>query len=495
MNKKGDITFLTVIIIVSIVSFGVIASFFIQTNDIISSSKDDILCNAFLKLKGENIYNIVDFFYQLNVKCHVDDITIDSVNTEEIYKKFADTTISCYDRYGKGEYDFLENYKAEGNWCFLCAKVSFDDTINHQSDFFDFIKWTQVNTLPTNKSQTYYDYTNYVYFNPTYDESGELESLENDISLLISEVSTGEFSELLDVSLLTLEKYQTIVDYQLKNFDSSQEYYVTYKFDRIPNIDSRLEQAGDDAQSAIIGGLAASIGTEAVLGLVTFGVGTVKAILTAPLKIAKFAKINRIISRISKFKVFSKKTSTTSYLDETLNIVSSSGKTLKLAKKIQSFKATPADLKVFSALLNKEGNYLELSKKFDNLADIMTKGNIKNLDGFNTIAKNEKFIEDLKYLAQAEIPIAPGVNSAKLLNQINSVKQFALEDISKISVDKPISITSNIKNLIRISAFSTGAYLGLVYTDENPSNQYVDIMTKEEFYRQCGFPPSTTATN
>ena len=87
MNKKADITFLTVIILTSIISFGVVGLYIIETNEIVSTSKDDVLCNTLIQLKGDNLYSLVDLFYQINTRCKVDSISIDSENENEVFKK------------------------------------------------------------------------------------------------------------------------------------------------------------------------------------------------------------------------------------------------------------------------------------------------------------------------------------------------------------------------------------------------------------------------
>lgn len=499
MNKKADITFLTVIILVSIISFGVVGIYIIETNEIVSTSKDDVLCNTLIQLKGNNLYSIVDLFYQINTRCKVDSILIDSENENDVFKKFADSSVSCYDRYGKGEFDFLEKYKAEGNWCFLCGEVSFENNVDFNANYFDFIEWTKKISLPENDSISYYDYTNFVYSSVNEDNIGELESLEEDISSLISEVSEGDFPELMDVSLLTLEKYQTIVDYQLKNFDSSQTYYVTYRYDRLPNIDDRLQDAGDAAQSAIIGGLIASAGTEIALGFVTGGVGFIKASLTISSKLLVISKLNTIFSKMKNFVSYSKVEKSSEYLDNTITISSTVGKTVKISEKLTKFNPTPDDLRGFSELLKLDSKYAELGNRFNNIAEFMDKKNIKSFNDLDKVSLDKEIIEDIKYFVKADIPASEGATAQKLQEQVKNMQSFASDDILKLSSNDPSFISksmSTIKNTLRVTAFGTGAFLGLVYEeDDNPYNQYVDIMTQEEFYRNCGFPAGTDPIN
>jgi hypothetical protein len=523
MNKRGGLPFMVVLILVSLVSFGVIVNYFLSTNDIISSSFDDLQCNQLMKFKGSDIYEITDFFYQINTRCKVDQISINKdYSKNDFYNKIADSSVSCFDRYGKGEYDFLEKYNANGNWCFLCAKVDIEERSENFEEFFDFITWTKENKV--NETSTYYDYTNYVYFDPSNENLQKVDELNLEVNEIINQV-VGETPEFEDISLYMLEEYQTLIDYQLKNFDIEDTYYITYRFTRVDkNTQEQFEDLMINTRNAVIGGVVASIGAEIAIGA-TVGavagqvcnvvpvvggfvcgvgggiiggvVGGIKGLISVGSQGSKaIIKIARVIKKINILKHFSKKAKVTNVLDDVIEVSFKSGKKVNVPKIIESKNIIPEDLNMLSEILRADNKFPDEVIHLEKLEDFMKINNLNNLEKINDY--NPNFINYLEDISSFSPSSKIDNLNPQIIKPLNDLKPDLVNTIDNLKSGKQLDIDDKkvIVTYTKLFVIALGVGVGIAYEDNlDDSNQYVDIMTKEEFYRQCGFPPGTTATN
>ena len=76
MNKKGDVVFIMVMVLISILSFFIVLGFLSSTTNVVVSESDDLACNLLISTYDTKTYKVADFFTEINIKCKKDDITL-----------------------------------------------------------------------------------------------------------------------------------------------------------------------------------------------------------------------------------------------------------------------------------------------------------------------------------------------------------------------------------------------------------------------------------
>ncbi len=527
-NKRASIQFVLVTMILIIISFFVYLGFFSIVFSDVESETQILSCQSLVKFKDSKVGKIGEYLNDLNNKCYVNKVEIKGeLKEDEIFEEFVDLSYSCWRRYGEGEYDFLETYKVSGNYCFVCGEVEFKSNEIFSSEYIDFIDWTKNKENGViqvdDKELSYYDAINFKFADVDSRELIDLDVQIQDLGNSIDTEGLGSISELL---LVLQEKHESILDLRLKTISSDEKYYITYRFDRLDkSLEERLEAAGDTATNSMLGGVLASMALESAIigggsfltcaagGAVTLGattlisplcgffggvIGAVKGTITGVKSAAKILQIGKISNKISGMIKYSK---VASKIENSFEVLTVSGRTVKIIEKINTLKVTKVDLVDLAAEVRKQGN-IEVAEKLDNLVELMSEFNVDNIaDISKQIKNNEKTREKLsKMMNSKDLDITDPLlwNSVKkdidLGNEIGDLKalrELSLEELNQIragtKVDEPIATMTYLRGVV----FLGGAVVGGLIPLDEPSRQYVDIMTQEQYYRLCGTEPQS----
>ncbi len=513
-DKKANPSWFLITIIISIISFLLYLVVFSNITGGIVSETDDLACRAYVSLKNFGGVKIGEFFYTINEKCKKDSIKISSSEKEEIFQETGDLMKRCWYRYGEGEYDFLSNWKSTGNWCFLCGEIEFTRAAKEGSeslDFNDFIKWSEENKirLKGGNEMTYYDYINFKYADISTEELNDvnrqlLEEIEN---------ANGDNKEVL---MMLSQQQQSLQDLRLKEINPEHKTYVVYRYDRIE---------GDVLDKAIqtltggVGGVITGIGVGMLVENALWMGGTALVCLTSPTGIgavacgamatgmtaklaktskniatgvAKVTQINKIAAKFGDAIKFSKKAKLLGNLDEALKL----GKVEDIVKVANALKKIDPDAAETVLRVTRLAEDLHI----DDIALIEEKL-AKSVSGFETA----KDLIELNTVRKARATKTSNVKEyeRKLENNIDKavVEQMNIDNLVKLE-DEAATIVSRVSNPSQLSPSESaklgdyirslpvflGGFFGASIgagLDFN-SNQYVDVMTQEQYYRLCG---------
>lgn len=487
-------------IVITIISFYLILGFFISNKNIVSSYSEDLLCRATIEAKATATVNsgieiskrvgVDSFFNVLNNKCQVDYINIKSVKRDEIFKTIADEQARCYFRYGEGEKDFLNSFETSGSWCFVCGVVNVEEKTHGEYTYDEYIKWlSQTEYKKENgKSIKYSDYMKVKYTNVKDDELSK-------IKVQLSEVLSEGDPALNGVANIVLIQYNALQDLKLKKIDSSEPIYVVYRYNRIDKtFEQKMTDATKGATYLMIGAIVVGAGVETVLT----GPSGLKSIITIPANIVKStAKIARLGEISSKMKNLIKTTGKAEKISDVSKFFSA-GKTGLKFKSFENFNMNVKEMNVLVKTLEDSGEIEKASK----VKMIVSKMDELGVQSFDDIAKADKLssekLEILKnkfsdkswrfetdnaldlYMKEKRA-IDAEVGDYKALGDI--IEQEIKAGTFDAKVHGPM-----ISDYMRVAYFgsigATGAYIGANINSK--SEQYVDIMTKEQYFRLCG---------
>ena len=497
-KKSANITFVFLTIIIAVLSmFLIMHTFFSVKNSIVSAS-DDVACRAYLSLKDNWAANLAMQFSNINKKCKEDKITISSTDKNKIYKTVADESKRCWSRYGKGKLNFLGKYGTSGSWCFVCGRITFKNKNQKKYPLNDFIIWSDKNNVVLkNGTRVPYSKTfNMKYTNAT---DSDIFKLKNNIQSLMSEKDTQPL-----VPVLT-EQFNFLVDLKNKEINPNQNTYIVYRYDTM-NMSDKYTNAMKGAIMSMGASLVIkmfaqqilwTVGTLAICGVstvaapITFGtselicaamgvktIGSVaekgediaSGVLKArelPGKIADFVKMtNKVNSIKNKFKFFSGSTEDIGRVAIAIkrdkNLEQTSAKLLQIQKDLEAMNIKNInDISVNT--LKDENNLKNIHNIFDNSVNI----NLLTEKNLNILVKKEGYSVD----------------------QINKLKEIQTE-LKQIGY-KGLKKSENLKKFKQylngigfIASGIVGADIGSNFNFN--SNQYVDIMTEEQYYRLCG---------
>lgn len=90
----------------------------------------------------------------VDLKCSTESNKINSNKKDQIYKEIADNMYTCYDMFGKGEYDNIFGPNGR-DYCFICSIVSFkkDDQVLNRAEFSYYL----ITHTPRNGELSYSD--------------------------------------------------------------------------------------------------------------------------------------------------------------------------------------------------------------------------------------------------------------------------------------------------------------------------------------------------
>lgn len=501
MNNKADIMFITVIFLVSIVSFGVVSLYLINTSNTVSSELDDIACRSLIVGKADLRMKIGEFFFEINNKCIKEEIVEDYQNHDDLLNDVGDSMQRCWYRYGEGQYDFLSNLDTEGNWCMLCGTLESKNDIGNVP-ISSFIDWADSNDnevmLRNGSRGKYLDYVNFKYTNIT---SGELQDVSNTLTSLDSQDVTEKFFvEIFE------EQFQGLIDLKLKEITTqpNQKNYIVYRFDRIETdesekIQNALLSAGASLgvslaastliENAVVWGGTALICTGSLItgpGAVAICGGTVaaaslntgKTVLKATAGVSKITKLSKLSEKLTK-SITSTKTSRKANLVNSFD--GSVDDAIKLADKLRKTDSDLADdyLKFANSLkdlgisdigeidtliVNLQKNRKIVGDSFDRAveADVLNNNAFRKL-----VARDTELIEEIEELSKVQAELIPIMKKT--------------EDLSE---PEKLKLSKYLKGTFHITAAVAAGTIA--YNLDFDNRQYVDIMTQEEYYRLCG---------
>jgi hypothetical protein len=503
-SKKGDITFLTVIILVSIVSFGVITVYFVGNSNLIATELDDVGCRALIVGKSNTLAKIGQFFYEINNKCVKEEIINNYQSNEELFDDVGDNMQRCWYRYGEGQHDFLSNYDTQGRWCMLCGTIESSNDIG-EFNLAEFVDWTEKDEnaiqLKNGSKGKYLDYVNFKYFD---DQSNQLLDIAETLETLDKTDPTDKlFAEIFE------EQYQGLVDLNLKKITTyeNQKNYIVYRFDRIDtDLDDQVTNALIGAGTGIALGIATSTIIENALiwggttiictASIVTGPGAVVlcggAVAAATVTTAKTGvKVASAANKISRLSKLAEKMSS-------LVIFTKSSKTNKIQKLVKTFDGSLDDALLVSKELDKldpelAGEYLRYANKLNDLGiddfgkiDELILDVDKNKDILYKIFDNSVELNrmtDTKITKYIEKESSLTLQSKKLKN-IQTELIPLVQKGGDLNEPQKLKLVEYIRGTPALLGGVTGAYVG---TNLNfDSRQYVDVMTQEEYYRLCG---------
>lgn len=290
INKKGNVTFVFAMVIISIISFFIFFFVFSKLGNVVSTEANDVACNSFLSAKSNQAVKAGEFFYEIDKKCQKDDIKIKETSKDKTFEVLSERMLSCWDRYGKGEYDFMSNLNTDGNWCFTCGAATFSNT-GEVYDFNEYVEWTKTHNIKL-KNGTEIPYYNYVAMK--YSDYNEQEFMEMNTALIQLDDLRSD-SDYTALVFHLQNQYQYLSDLAMKKIDTNEKVYIVYRYDRWEKGLSDLAlQTGGGIAAGLIGGYFTAYVALLPLGPVGAFVGTAKFLTT----VVKAAKVGDRIEKV-----------------------------------------------------------------------------------------------------------------------------------------------------------------------------------------------------
>ena len=512
-NKKGNVQFIIVTVLLIIVTFFVYLAYMEDVTGFIFNDSNDLSCRMYVAAKDFPSIKLGEFFYNLREKCLVDeDIKVNLEDKDKSFDKIASEMSSCWYRYGEGQYDFLESFGTSGNWCFLCGKVQFED--NSQSyQYRNFVEWSKKNNY--NDSTKYFDYIALKHIDVDDEEVTKVREEYEDI------LHDDPGAEMNDLLFVLSEQVNYLNDFQMKKIDSSdEEMFIVYRYDRIDKTyDEKFADAGEGVlygafgaivagailegfvQGAIVGG-AAGLVSGGLLSVPMAMIGGVFRAAKGMYKsVVSINKVFRVTNLIKKTKNLFKISTYVNKIDDTIRfakIVARGKGEVKLVKKILDFRASVSDLREYAAFLKsgQKVHEIERAKNLETIADWMEEANIKKLTDIEkqlnkldkqSVSKLENYIDTVDDQKLADIVLEGGYGIDEV-GDLKALRDLAKVEISDLKKGVQISEAPGIGNYIRASVVIQGGIIGGFIGSElyGDSIQYVDILTKEQYFRQCG---------
>lgn len=507
-SRKGNATWVLTTMIVSVLGFFVYLSFFANIAGGLVSETDDLTCRMFLAAKDNVAVQAGElFFFDLKQKCKKDEIEKTVKGKDEVFNVIGDSMKRCWYRYGESEYDFLSFWNKEGSWCFTCATINVEDEENVGTtyDYNEFIQWANSSKsefkLRNGTEVKLAEYLTLMYAH-TDDESNIIQVRE-DINTLLAE---GE--GYTQTAALKLDgDFQKMQDLRLKEIATGEELYVVYRYDK--RDDSLLENLKQGTTGMIIGA-SLSIGTSmaaefAIDKAMTLTVCASSLLFPPSGFVCGAAIFKSVASTLGSIKDMAKLQKLRKLIETTSDFFT---KTIRFTNKAKSLKAVDS----FTGSIDDFPAIIKTLKKVDpDLATKMIKieENMKDLGikhiedlNFEILKKNDKLdkLKDLS-LNVAGKELSYNKNFVDRVTNLRDSYNVKLADFTELE-DEVIEVfgRSDYKKVLedssdkfdKVKKYLTigvvgGAAGGVTATNMNfNNNQYVDVMTKEQYYRNCG---------
>ncbi len=495
-TKKATAINIAVMVVISLLSGFIVSDFVFTSSEVVTSTSDDLACKTFINSQDNAASSLIIFLTNLKLKCKTEKIGLDGDTEKEDLTKLANTMAKCWDRYGSGELDFLGKFGTEGNWCFTCAELTFDDKTKYYDYTQTIVPWLKKNDikLANGSESSYYDYLNLNYFNGN-DQT--LSTIESGISEIEGYIEDGD-PTLTSLVTSMSEKNLELIDLAQKSIDGNQNNFIVYRYNRIPKetydivVDVAIGfTAGFVLESILFWGVGAiiTVGTLGTAGPVVAAVGTYRT----GKSYKKSQRLEKAYLAAQKLIASTKDTIKFSKPSKVLNTINKFDGNIKSAYKIGD-KLNKIDPD-FAQFYLKVGKTLE-SLGIKNVKDIQGLIDSKNLN-LGKIVELERLIITGKKIDVSKFDelgdIQSNLNTIKQLTDLQSELKTAdkLTDLSKAgdlaTVDKIFKYS---RLMLKLSSGLIGGSIAGTYNSNNV--QYVDILNKEQYYRLCGTEPIIT---
>lgn len=544
ISKKANSLAYVIGILLAIMTFFIYLTFFTGIKTSIATSSDDLYCRVFVAAKDTKIVKTGEFFHEMRQRCKLNEpVKFNFDEKEESYDDLINGMSRCWYRYGEGEFDFMSNLDTNGNWCYLCGEVQLND-VSQSLAYKDFIDYAK--TKKYNESMTYAQYINLKYVSTNDDE---IKGLRKDYEVLISDkdidASVKSMIILLGEQINLIDDMRTK---QINGAD--EKMYMVYRYDRIPkDFTEKINDAESGAkigigvglvtamvvegitEAVVVGGIGATVGGTAGLGvgaipgtiiggLFGFVKGVFKPLYKGVNDIMKISRITNVIKRAARV---IKNTKTIKNVDNVEDVVEISvkGKNIKLFSKVTGYEASPDDIMKFASAIKKQDPIV--AKHFEGLAKMMDDIGVKSFKEIDNkifsleknIGKNDVFLDDFLKKTDAEkidllfakkyanaddlvgnnlddiiqdAIIKKDIDTAMAIENLRDLKFAAKNEVELLKSGAKVEDPVGIRNYLRIFYLvGSGLVGGAISSSTNTNyNQYVDLLTREQYYRLCG---------
>ena len=495
-NKKAFMYTYLISVITIVISFFLLINFLGSSSNFLSDELSDNACRSVLYAKsnvlikaGEAVNSALTekkLFDEINYNCREDYIEdAKSSSKEEVFQETSELMQRCWYRYGEGEIDFMQNIDTNGNWCFTCAKLEFEEDTGTYP-FLEFAQWSleESNTIEVDGEQMRLgDYLQLKYSD--IDTQTYLE-LEDVIEEMREDATDPAFQSLFYYMIYEKVYLTDLAKKEISTIEGDTNYIV-FRYDRVKEDKTDILV---NVGIGIVGGLVAEAAAEYVI---TWGFGAIVSIPKAVIKgVGSISKISSVEDKAKKaFKIIEASKKSTK-----------SAKVLKLESISEVLKTGSKDeILSFSNDIKKFDEFKDYGRALDDIVKIMDDVNI---DNFDDLAK----LENLESLSKAKkIELTQKLNSMDKVNDKAQVKAINKErDLYSSDVDNFEDIRKRIQSIddanpifdktlaeklpgyfrktASAAAGAAGAIAGAGFSNEY--EQYVDVLNKEQYYRLCG---------
>jgi len=420
---------------------------------------EDLACQAYLQtyssLAGkvlsieEQLRTGNQLFAEFTKYCKTGRIYIEGEIPNEIFEEYAEASRRCWQRYGSGEMKFLDFTQREGSYCFVCAKVSFEDRDFDQAyRYRDLGVWMEQNKPEEDNEEglTYKEASNLFYTNYNGNSGGQ--NPDNIRVSLTNMLQDDDLSDYTPVLIETSELVNYLYSVETRVIHPEENQFVVFRY----NLDdSGFETAAAQVATGVVAQAALGFGVKKIACYAAAGIVTATG-LGAPVGAAI------AIGCSLKGAVTAATTAANTYRG-----VNRIGEIQEDIGKFYPNSLAPDDLREFQ-------QYRRWLESNDELRDFVNNG------GRINIPRNIE--ERLRGTAQYDelVEVFDNINSGRVT--------LSAEDISSNSQK-----FQNIRNLI-----STIVFLQTMLAMENSQlpnfEQYTEIIPESEFYEACGNIPN-----
>jgi len=474
-NKKSVIQNFFIVFVISFISFFILLVQTVDLGNNLTTESSDIACRSYVSLKGSVPVQIGEFFMELNNKCKKDYYSEKVKSEDEAFDLVSESMKRCWNRYGEGKYDFLNSFNKDGNWCFECAEIDFknsNEKIGKESlkykDYIDYLDKKKIN-----ETSSYLDYMNLKYYYPSDDdEDQEFVSIKSSLDEILQDGGDDQKS----IALILSDRYSYLNDLRKKEINLDEKVFVVYRYDKPDkNFAQSIANAAIGAAFGMAGTIVAGVAVDYAFGaaICAFAwnpIGAAACLIYGSTKIinsvkkgknaVKFAKnIERVKIILSKVFKFSK-------MKNVIKIENVAVDALKMEKSLGKISKWSKIKNIF-----KKGESLNL-KEIESRIEELAKDK-KQLD--NLFENSYDFISDDTFNKMVD-------KESKIMGEIQGLQKEG--NSIKNSVDDPKKKKNYVKKSARIIVAAAGAFVAEGINLN--SNQYVDVMTQEQYYRLCG---------
>ena len=450
INKKGMTMGFLISIIITTIGLGAILNFSYSTTKNSLSATDIQLCKLKMWAKSTKVVKTVETIdgvkesvfgespeYDLNLidkinVCSSSQVELQSTNKDEIFPKIAKEMDKCQKMYGDKKYDFESNWGRTGEYCYVCSRLNFDTDKTKEFKYSEFVDYVE--------KETDYD----IDLNSVVIDDKDLNKLNALVQKLGKDEDTIEFAKVLALqNNAFLDQYNKKISFKDKNG------YIVYKFNRLE------EEMKDKLIFASV-----SVGTG--IAAIPLAESAVKAALMAGTLSVACGPFYLICATVGT--VVGGVGMTTYKIGKTVvkgvEFKSTYSKAKKLILKIFEKSKIGKIKKKFSAVIKKY--------ELDTLTPREVENKLKSIVGPEGHKKTPKDLEEL-------------------YTKLEELEKLSKNKGEKFKFSEFIFKTENIKYLLAL--VGTGAFGSIGYSLNFGNLQYVEYMSQEEYYRNCGFDP------